>query len=63
MVPPLYNLKEQGGTILRVLRKDLKQVAVVVVIYQYVEPFQGVYALGHSHFAVLQSFSDEGVVF
>lgn len=34
---PLNDLQEEGGPVLHILREDLKQVAVIIVVYQNVQ--------------------------
>lgn len=63
VVPPLNDLEEERGAVLRVLGEDLQQVAVVVVVYEDVQPLQLVDALGHADLALLQTLPDDVVVY
>lgn len=63
MVPPLYNLQEQGRSILSILGEDLQQVSVIIIVYKNVESLQRVYALRYLHLALLEALTDQLVVF
>lgn len=63
MIPPLYYFNEEGGSILSVLRKDLEQVPVIVVVYEDVQLLQDINTFSYSNFALLELFTDQRIVF